>query len=146
MVFEHPSLLKCVHLERYLISNYLTPFWEVAKLDPRIQKVLSLMESTLQQKQSVQRMAQSVNLSLWHLHRLFKAETGMTPAKYLKHLRMEKAVHLLETTFLSAKEIMTKIGVRDESHFVRDFRKAYGMTPIRYRTLFLSGSPRKGVK
>ncbi len=108
-------------------------------MDPRIRKVLTLMESRLHEKQSIEQMAQAVNLSLWHLHRIFKAETGMTPAKYLKHLRMKKAVHLLETTFLSVKEIMGKIGVRDESHFVRDFRQAYGMTPIRYRTLFLTG-------
>ena len=115
-------------------------------MDPRIQKVLTLMENNLHKKQSFKQLAQSVNLSLWHLHRLFKAETGMTPAKYIKHLRMQMALNLLETTFLGVKEIMLKIGVHDESHFVRDFKEAYGMTPIRYRTLFLAATSRKERK
>lgn len=115
-------------------------------MDSRIQKVLILMENNLHKKQSFKQIARSVNLSLWHLHRLFKAETGMTPAKYLKHLRMQKALNLLETTFFSVKEIMLKIGVRDESHFIRDFKEAYGMTPIRYRTLFLADDSTKTRK
>jgi AraC-like DNA-binding protein len=88
-------------------------------------------------------MAQSVNLSLSHLHHLFKDEIGMSPAKYLKHLRMQRALYLLETTFLTVKEIMLRIGMQDESHFIRDFRKAYGMTPIRYRAFYLASDTAK---
>ena len=57
----------------------------------------------------------------------------MSPIKYLKLLRMEKAKHLLETTFLSVKEITYRVGINDDSHFVRDFKKAYGTAPTQYR-------------
>lgn len=107
-------------------------------MDPRIQKVLTFMESNLHKKVSLDKMAQSVNLSPWHLHHLFKAETGIPPAKYLKQMRVQRASHLLEITFLSVKEIMQKIGLHDESHFIRDFRQTYGMTPIRYRACVLA--------
>lgn len=108
-------------------------------MDPRVQKILALMGSNLHKKISLDKMAHSVNLSHWHLHRLFKAATGVTPARYLKRLRMQRASRLLETTFLSVKEIMLKIGLHDESHFIRDFKRAYGMTPIHYRARFLAG-------
>ena len=46
---------------------------------------------------------------------------------------MKEAAVLLSTTFLSVKEIMARVGFSDESHFVRDFKKIYGMTPTEYR-------------
>lgn len=105
-------------------------------MDGRIQSVLTLIGNNLHKRVSLNNLAHCVNLSPWHLHRLFKAETGITPAKYIKHLRMQRASRLLEDTFLSLKEIMQEIGVHDESHFIRDFRAIYGLTPIRYRTRF----------
>lgn len=33
--------------------------------------------------------------------------------------------------------------MQDESHFIRDFRKAYGMTPIRYRAFYLASDTAK---
>jgi Helix-turn-helix domain len=57
----------------------------------------------------------------------------MSPIRYLKQLRMEKAKHLLETSFLSVKEITFRVGINDDSHFVRDFKKAYGKAPTQYR-------------
>lgn len=61
----------------------------------------------------------------------------MPPAKYLRLLRMQEARELLETTFLSVKEIRTRVGFGDESHFMRDFKKACGMTPAQYRQEYL---------
>lgn len=102
-------------------------------MDSRVQTVLVLMESGLNKKLSLDRMAESAYLSRWHLLRLFKAETGVTPAKYLKHLRMQRASYLLKTSFLSVKEIMVKLGIGDKSHFTSDFKLFYGTSPIRYR-------------
>ena len=107
-------------------------------MDPRIHKVLILMENDLRRKLSVSKMAQLVNLSPSRFHHLFKSETGMTPAIYLKDYRMKKAQSLLEITALSVKEIARRVGVSDDSHFVRDFEKAFGLTPARYRAFFFS--------
>jgi len=91
------------------------------------------MQENLNRKLLPGEIARAVNLSLAHLRYLFKAETGMSPAQYLRSLRMKEASRLLETTFLSVKEVMHRIGVSDESHFTRDFKKVYGMTPAQYR-------------
>ena len=46
---------------------------------------------------------------------------------------MQHAATLLTTTFLSVKEIVRCVGGTDESHFVRDFKRIYGVTPSEYR-------------
>jgi transcriptional regulator GlxA family with amidase domain len=78
-------------------------------------------------------LARSVRLSRWHLGHLFKNEVGDSPARYLRALRMRRAGVLLATTLLTVKEIRYRVGVRDQSHFARDFKSIYGLTPTEYR-------------
>ena len=80
--------------------------------------------------------AQSVNLSVWRLCHIFKSDVGMPPMRYLRLLRMERAKDLLESSFLSVKEIAYRVGLNDESHFVRDFKSTYGSSPALYRSHF----------
>jgi len=105
-------------------------------MDYRVRRAIALAEECLQRGWSPARLAESVNLSPSRLHQLFKRETGMPPARYLRLLRMQGARELLETTHLSVKQVMARVGVTDESHFVRDFKKTYGLTPARYRERF----------
>jgi two-component system response regulator YesN len=102
-------------------------------MDHRVQKILRLMKEDLSRRLTPAEIARMVNLSPAHLRYLFKAETGMSIMQYQKTLRLEEARRLLESTFLSGKEIMLRIGLTDESHFVRDFKQSYGMTPAQYR-------------
>ena len=85
---------------------------------------------------SLSEFAQSVNLSVWRLCHIFKSDVGMPPMRYLRLMRMERARDLLESSFLSVKEIGYRVGLNDESHFVRDFKATYGLSPACYRTQF----------
>jgi YesN/AraC family two-component response regulator len=91
------------------------------------------MRVGFREEPSLSEMAQIVNLSPSRLRYLFKREVGVAPGHYLRKFRLERAKELLETTFLSVKEIITRIGVNDQSHFIREFKKAYGLTPAQYR-------------
>jgi transcriptional regulator GlxA family with amidase domain len=46
---------------------------------------------------------------------------------------LQKSKELLETTFLSVKEIMVAVGFADLSHFVRDYKQQFGETPSQTR-------------
>jgi transcriptional regulator GlxA family with amidase domain len=107
-------------------------------MDMRVRKAVTLMKENLHRELPLSEIAQSVNLSSWHLCHLFKAETGTSPTHYLKWLRMQRARELLETTFLSVREIRNNVGIRDTSHFVRNFKGLYGLSPTQYRSLFWS--------
>jgi transcriptional regulator GlxA family with amidase domain len=102
-------------------------------MDQRVQQVINLMEDSFDQHLSVADLAKAVNLSSWRLCHIFKSETNVAPLQYLRALRMEHAKRLLETTFLSVKQVMTEVGLRDGSHFVRDFKATYGVSPTRFR-------------
>ena len=101
--------------------------------DRRVRKVVDLLGVDLRREVEIIELARSVNLSASRLCHIFTAEVGMPPTRYLKMLRLRRASELLKTTFLSVKEIAEQVGISDESHFVRDFGKLYGLTPARYR-------------
>lgn len=63
----------------------------------------------------------------------FKAETGMTAIAYIIDLRLRISAAMLVDTDLPVSEISDRIGSADVSHFERQFRKKYGMSPKNYR-------------
>lgn len=99
----------------------------------RVKQAMALIQADLSNKLALRRVAERVNLSSSRLRHVFKAETGLTPAQYVKFLRMKLAQELAANTFLSVKEIISQLGVSDESHFLRDFKRAFGVTISQYR-------------
>jgi AraC family transcriptional regulator len=106
----------------------------------RVNTVIQLMKGDPSRNFTLAKMAESVNLSAPYFCYLFKTITGVPPAKYLKLLRMQQAASLLTTTSLSVKQIVKRVGLADESHFVRDFKRFHGLTPTEYRQRFLFAS------
>jgi len=78
-------------------------------------------------------VAALLHLSSSRFRHLFKQETGITPRRYIKQLRLQEAKQLLETSPLSVKEVTARVGVNDVSHFVRDFKAAFGLNPSELR-------------
>lgn len=112
-------------------------------MDKRVEKIIEMMREDVRGELSLAEFAQSVNLSVWRLCHIFKSDVGMPPIRYLRQLRMERAKELLESSFLSVKEIAFQVGVNDESHFVRDFKSTYGLSPALYRSRFKSNDSKK---
>ena len=105
-------------------------------MDKRVEKIIEMMREDVRGELSLSEFAQSVNLSVWRLCHIFKSDVGMPPIRYLRLLRMARAKDLLESSFLSVKEIAYQVGLNDESHFVRDFKSTYGFSPALYRSRF----------
>jgi AraC-like DNA-binding protein len=103
-----------------------------------------MMRDDVRGELSLAEFAQSVNLSVWRLCHIFKSDVGMPPIRYLRQLRMERAKDLLESSFLSVKEIAFRVGLNDESHFVRDFKSTYGYSPALYRSQFRNNGSENG--
>lgn len=112
----------------------------------RVKRVIERMQGDPSRTFSLGEMAESVNLSPPYFCSLFKTITGVPPAKYLKSLRMQQAAVLLRTTFLSVKEIVSRVGFTDESHFVRDFKRMFGVTPSEYRNGVLPENERRATR
>lgn len=96
--------------------------------------VVEFLNANLHDTLSLAAIANAVGLSRSRVGDLVKSATGMPPGLYIKTLRLEMAGKLLETTALEIKQVMLEVGVKDPSHFARDFKNRYGLTPSEYKT------------
>ena len=115
-------------------------------MDHRVTRVIERMHERLHTEATIDTLAAEVGLSTSRLGFLFRLETGASPGAFLHRLRMERARLLLESTSLSVGEVMRQVGLADPSHFARDFRNAYGLSPRAYRLqLRLAGPPTRYI-
>ena len=99
----------------------------------KLRMSIALMKERLHRQLPLEELARAVTLSPSRLRHLFKVEVGMSPAKYRKMLRLQRARELMDTTSLSIKEIRNTVGLPDKRHFAKDFKQAFGLTPTEYR-------------
>jgi AraC family transcriptional regulator of arabinose operon len=102
-------------------------------MDHRVAKAINLMREAMTDQVSIQGLSRAVNLSPGRLREVFRRETGRSPIQYLRDLRLRRAEQLLRTTCLTIKEVAFSSGAKDFSHFVRDFKKKYGLSPRAFR-------------
>ena len=82
---------------------------------------------------SVDRVCSYLSVSANYFSALFKKSTGDSFVTYLTNIRMKKAVELLETTDEKAYIIAGMIGYDEPNYFSYVFKKAYGISPSKYR-------------
>jgi len=98
-----------------------------------IQRAIEIMHAKFGEKISVPMLARKVNCSESHFSRLFKQETGFSPAEYFIKVRIDKARKLLSQTDKNATEIAFECGFSSTSHFSDTFHKIVGINPLQYR-------------
>ena len=85
---------------------------------------------------SVERLAARVAMSPRHFARVFRTDTGRTPAVFVERARVEVARRLLETTNLSIEEIARASGFGTLETMRRSFARRVGASPRAYRDRF----------
>lgn len=68
-----------------------------------------------------------------YMNSLIRSKTGMSLHRYLLHIRIARAVTLLETTRLSVTQIAQEVGFCDASYFSNYFKKVTGRSPKDFR-------------
>jgi AraC-like DNA-binding protein len=84
--------------------------------------------------QSLEIIADRVQLSKYHFSRMFKKHTGFAPMEYITKVRIEKAITLLRTTNYSIEEIAEQVGYASSSYFIKVFRSWVGFSPGEFRS------------
>jgi AraC-like DNA-binding protein len=92
---------------------------------------------------SLEGIAQTIGLSLFHFSRRFKQEVGMTPGYYLRKLRLNHALPLLFHTMLSLEEISYRSGFGSARQLTEACKAVFGQTPsaLRQARGFFFSSP-----
>lgn len=89
------------------------------------------------------RLARTLGVSREHLVRAVRHATGLPPATWVRHYRVQRAVdHLLSAPACIA-DIGAAAGFATPSHFVRAFSAVMGETPAAYRQRRMGGNLRK---
>ncbi len=87
------------------------------------------------------KIADFANLNPRYLLRLFKQHIGITPTRYLWHLRAEKGVYLLHQSRLNINQIAEQCGFQSPHHFSRHIKEHYGKSPTQLRHVTTSRDP-----
>jgi AraC-like DNA-binding protein len=77
-------------------------------------------------------MAKAAGMSQFHFARLFRIQTGTSPAAYIRSLRIGHAQELLCQGEMSVKEIGHAAGFGAVQHFSTMFKQCTGMTPRQF--------------
>ncbi|MEW6498054.1 MAG: AraC family transcriptional regulator [Cyanobacteriota bacterium] len=105
------------------------------------QRIVSLIEEYLQDNFnsniSLEQLVELTNLNRSYLIRLFRNAIGLPPYGYLTQIRIEKAKQLLAQG-QSVSDVAIAVGMSDQSHLTRHFKRIVGITPGRYRRMSTS--------
>lgn len=83
---------------------------------------------------SLEQLVKITNLNRSYLIRVFRQAVGMPPYTYLKQIRMRKAKQLLNLG-MSIADTAIAVGMSDQSHLTRHFKRMFGITPGYYRQI-----------
>jgi transcriptional regulator GlxA family with amidase domain len=95
----------------------------------RVQSVIQYARSHLGKNLSIESLASVAGLSPRQFSRIFRMETGLTPAKAVENLRLETARFMLEQGRLSLEAIAKTSGFADRERMRRSFVRTLGQTP-----------------
>ena len=82
---------------------------------------------------SLSEIAREVQLSVFHLARVFKARTGFSLHAYRNQLRLRSALERLRQPGVDLIDIALDLGFSSHSHFTETFRRAFAKTPSAVR-------------
>jgi AraC-like DNA-binding protein len=89
---------------------------------------------------SLKEISEGLNINPAYVSREFsKYFDNLSYGEYIRKLRIEKAMELLQTSQQSLSEIAYLTGFSDQSHFTRIFKKFIGQNPSDYRKSLAKG-------
>jgi AraC-like DNA-binding protein len=94
-----------------------------------IQEVKGYIQRNYQKQITLEDLAQELDISQYHLSRVFNAESGFSLPEYLTMIRMENAKILLGEGQKNVSQVAYAVGYEDSSYFAKVFRKYFGCSP-----------------
>jgi transcriptional regulator GlxA family with amidase domain len=98
-----------------------------------LQEVQRWIAASPAEDHSVASLAKRMELSPRHFARLFRSEVGITPAAWVKAVRVTAARRLLEDGQHTPKQVAALCGFADADTLRRAFARQVGVTPADYR-------------
>lgn len=127
------ALLDCIALlhENHLLQG------SIPKNSPYriacIKQILTYIHTHYAEKITLEQIAGAARLNNQYVCRFFKKATGRTLTEYINIVRIEKAAEALSQTDSKIIDIAVDCGYNNMSHFIRNFSRIKGMSPLQFR-------------
>jgi AraC-like DNA-binding protein/RimJ/RimL family protein N-acetyltransferase len=99
---------------------------------PTLQRIISTIESSLEDDIDLSQLSKQAHISVYHFSRLFVVYTGLSPMEYVCRRRLFHAAAAVQ----AGEEILPiaiRYGYSSHSAFSKAFKKVFGCTPRIYR-------------
>jgi len=117
-------------------SQFSVPLWQAPTERREIDELRSWIAANVTEDLSAAALADRMCLSERHFTRVFRKETGATPAAFVEEARVEAARRLLEGTDEPLERVAAACGLKTPETLHRAFRRRLGTTPAAYRRRF----------
>lgn len=118
---------------RLLRSEHAGPLRRAARTDDgRIHAAMRYIQDNFTHRLTVEHLAKTVAMSPSHFAHRFRAVARMSPMRFVKTVRMQRARLLMYGQALRASEVAQQVGYASASHFTRDFKSHFGASPAAY--------------
>lgn len=108
---------------------------------PQIIQALHYIETHLEEEMNPLDVAAAAGFSMYHFHRIFQGQIGMSVAEYIRYRRLACASALLIYSTEDIISIAFRCRFESQEAFTRAFKKEYGMPPGRYRKVMSAVRP-----
>lgn len=97
-----------------------------------VQRMQDYIEEHLNEKIGLSELSNVSLFSPWYSYRLFQEYTGLTPADYIRRLRLAKAALRIKNEHIRMIDAAFDLGFGSVDGFTRAFTREFGMCPSTY--------------
>jgi transcriptional regulator GlxA family with amidase domain len=119
-----------VHHRRHGGQSQFSVMQDVKLVSGRFDALIDWIRTHLSCDLKVEQIAEQAGMSPRNFARVFRSETGTTPARFVEKLRLESARQRVETTSISLQQIAKETGFGDAERMRTAFIRAYGQPPM----------------
>ncbi len=130
-IMEALSLEICHDLIRSVINIQVEQDTISDRLE--VSRAITFIHTHINEKITVDQIAQEVNMSVSHFSRIFKREIGLSPLAYLLNTRLDRVKKLLVSSDKTITQIALESGFNSSSYLATAFMKKYNMSPSSYK-------------
>lgn len=103
-----------------------------------VERVAALIDAAPTEDFSIETLERISGLERWTLYRQFRGVHGVSPYRYVKMRRLDRARTLIRAG-AGLAEAALEAGFSDQSHLTRQFKDTYGFAPGRWRRMLAAG-------
>ncbi|SDL06425.1 Transcriptional regulator GlxA family, contains an amidase domain and an AraC-type DNA-binding HTH domain [Catalinimonas alkaloidigena] len=125
-----------IELDRSSQSAFIIFQGQKAHEDEAVRKAQAFIEQHVQDRITVDQLADLLAVGRRSLERRFKKATGNTVTEYIQRVKVEASKKCLETSRKTVNEVMFDVGYNDTKAFRTVFKKITGLSPLEYRNKY----------